>query len=236
MASNIPYTLADLQQRINSLVNNDFDTPTSSDDEYLIRLDLINQAIGKWEGSDVFWDELWTTYTHGATVSGTKTYTITATDLRYLGGAVQLTLNGSTTYIPVISAEEYQAYAGETRVAYITGNVSAGWTLNLGWTPTTGDGTYGATISFNYYKYATRFTTSSNSTDKPEMSDPNYIIYDVAATKSLLESKNNQFSIFSTEAGKALDNMRILNDLHPSNNRDSISDLDAIDNGAVMGE
>jgi hypothetical protein len=221
---------------INSLVSNDSDTPLSTDDEWTIRLNLINLAIEKWSMSDVFWDELWTTYTHASTVSAARTYTITATDLRFLGGALQLTLDGITSYVQIISPEEYQTYAGEARVAYITGNVSAGWILNLGWTPVAGDGTFGATISFNYYKYATRFTTSSNSTDKPEMADPNYIIYDVAATKSLLESKNNQFSIFSTEAGKSLDNMRILNDLQPSNNKDTIENVDAITSGAIMGE
>lgn len=236
MSSNIPYTLQDLQNRINTLVNNDSDTPTTTDDEWTIRLNLINQSIGKWETSDVFWDELWTTYTHAATISVATTYTLTMTDLRYLGGQVRLILSGQTTYIPVISPEEYQGYQGEARVAYITGNVSAGWTLNLGWTPAVGDGTYGSTIKLDYFKYATRFTSSSLTTDKPEMTDPNYIIYDVAAVKSLLESKNNQFSIFSTEAQKALDNMRLINDMKPYNNSDSVKDGDAIVFGSILGE
>lgn len=238
MASNIPYTLADLQSRINTLVNNDNDAPTSSSDadEYAVRIDLINQAIGKWEASDVFWDELWTTYTHASTVSSATTYTLTMTDLRFLGGQVRLVLSGQTTYIPVISPEEYQTYAGEARVAYITGNVSAGWTLNLGWTPVSGDGTYGATIKLDYYKYATRFTSSSATTDKPEMSDPNYIVYDVAATKALLESQNNKFSIFSTDADRCLTNMRILNDIKPSANSDRVQDTDATVYSAIIGE
>jgi hypothetical protein len=221
---------------INSLVSNDSDTPLSTDDEWAVRLNLINIAIDKWSMGDVFWDELWTTYTHASTVSAARTYTITATDLRFLGGSLQLTLDGATSYVQIISPEEYETYAGEARVAYITGNVSAGWTLNLGWTPVAGDGTFGATISFNYYKYATKFTSSSNTTDEPEMSDPNYIIYDVAATKSLLESKNNQFSIFSTEAGKSLDNMRIINDIKPSNNSDRMEDSDATVYSSVIGE
>lgn len=236
MSSNLPYTLNDLQQRINTLVNNDNDTPASTDDEWAVRLNLINQSIGKWEASDVFWDELWTTYTHGSTVTTATTYTLTMTDLRFLGSRIRLILSGATTYVPVISPEEYEAYAGEARVAYITGNVSAGWTLNLGWTPVSGDGTYGATIKFNYYKYATEFTTSSATTDKPEMADPNFIVYDVAATKSLLESKNNQFSIFSTEAQKSLDNMRITNDIKPTDSADVIEDTSATVFGAVIGE
>lgn len=236
MSSNLPYTLQDLQDRINTLTNNDSDTPDSTDDEWTVRLNLINQSIGKWESSDTLWDELWTTYTHNATVSTATTYTLTATDIRFLGSRVRLILNGVTGYVPVISPEEYESYNGEARVVYLTGNPSAGWTLNLGWTPVSGDGTYGATIKFNYYKYATRFTDESATTDKPEMSDPNYIVYDVAAVKSLLESKNNQFSIFSTEAQTALDNMRIINDIKPTDSADRIEDTDATVFSSIIGE
>lgn len=236
MSSNLPYTLQDIQDRINSLVNDDNETPATTDDEWETRLNLINQSIGKWESQDVFWDELWTTYTHGSTVTSATTYTLTATDLRFLGGQARFILNSQTTYIPVISAEEYQGYAGEARVCYLTGNNSAGWTLNLGWTPVSGDGTYGATIKLDYYKYATRFTLSSLTTEKPEMSDPNYIIYDVSATKALLDSNNNMYSVFSTDAQNALTNMKVLNDIKPSTNRDVVIDADAVVNSAIIGQ
>jgi hypothetical protein len=239
MATNLPYTLQDLQDRINTLVNNDSDTPISgSDDEWTVRLNLINQSIGKWEAADVYWDELFTSYTHGSLVANaTKTYTLSSlTDMRFPGGFIKFTLSGADTYIQVISSEEYQKYQQEVRCVYFTGNNSAGWTLNLGWTPATGDGTVGATISFPYYKFATRFTSASATTAKPEMSDPNYIIYDVAATKSLLESKNNQFSIFSTDAQTCMTNMRIMNDVKPPYQGDSMDDLDLVDYGAVIGE
>jgi hypothetical protein len=236
MPTNLPYSLDDLQSRINTLVNNDTDTPDSTDEEYGVILNLINQAIGKWESSDVMWDELWTTYTHGSTVAaGDTTYTITATDFRYPGGQVKLSLDGVDSFVPVISPEEYQSYNGEARVAYLTGNVSAGFVLNLGWSPATGDGTIGATISLPYYKYATKFTSSSLSTDKTEISDPNFLVYDVTATKALLESQNNKFSIFSTEAQKCMDNMRIMNDMKPANNRDVVEDVDALF-GGIIGE
>lgn len=237
MASNAPYTLQDLMNRINTLVNNDADTPSSTDDEWEILLNLINQSIGKYESSDVFWDELWTSYTHASTIAaGDTDYTLTMTDLRYPGGFVKLTLNGSTNWVEVISPEEYQRYRQETRAVYFTGNASTGWVLNLCWTPATGDGTVGATITIPYYKFATRFTTSSATTDKPEMSDPNFIVYDVAATKSLLESKNNQFSVFSANASDAMDTMRTMNDIKPNYQNNNIDDVDALSFGSVMGE
>lgn len=237
MSSNLPYTLQDLNDRINTLVNNDSDTPESDDDEYVVRLNLINQSIGKWEASDVLWDELWTSYTHGATLSATKSYTLTSlTDMRFPGGFIKLTLSGVDTFIGVVSPEEYQKFQQDVRCVYFEGNNSSGWTLKLGWTPADGDGTFGATLSFPYYKYATRFTTASATTTKPEMSDPNFIVYDVSATKSLLESKNNQFSIFSTDAQTSLNNMRIMNDIKPPFQSDSMDDLDFVNFGSVIGE
>jgi len=237
MASNLYYTLQDLMDRINTLVENDNDTPESTDDEWETRLNLINQSIGKWESQDVFWDELWTSYTHGSTVSTATTYSLSSlTDMRFPGGYLQLILNGATTYIPIVSPEEYQTYGGSARVAYFTGNNSAGWTLNLGWTPADGDGTYGATIKIFYYKFATRFTTASATTAKSELSDPNFIVYDVAAAKSLMESKNNQYSVYSVEALTCMDKMRAINEMKPNYQNMTLDDVDAISYNAVIGD
>lgn len=236
MPGNLPYSLQDIQDRIQTLVDNDSETPETTDDEWTTRLNLINLAIGKWESSDILWDELWTTYTHPSViVAGTLTYSLsTLANLRKPGGFLKLTLNGEETEIELISPDVYQSLEGEQKVAYLTGNNLSGWTLNLGWTPAAGDGTTGATMSFPYFKYATRFTSASAVTDKPEMSDPNFIVYDVAAAKSLLESKNNQFSVYSTEAQNCMDRMRLMNEITAPFNDGGLDDLDYI-NGAVIG-
>jgi hypothetical protein len=235
MATNQPYTLQDVQDRINTLVNNDNDTPATTDDEWSVVLNLIYQAVGNWESQDVFWKELWKTYTHGATISAaTSSYTISATDFKQPpGGYLRLILNGVTNYIPFISPQQYQTYAGEAKVAWVTGNNIDGWVLNLGWTPATGDGTVGATMKFDYYKMANRPTGVS---EKFEMSDPNYIIYWVAAQKSLLESQNNKFSIYNTMAADTLDRMRVMNIVPSEFNDNSLDDTDSIAFGASMGE
>lgn len=235
MATNSPLSLDDLQARIHTLVENDNDTPTSGDDEFAIRLNLINQSIGKWETEDVLWDELWTIHTHGSTVDSNTTYSLsTLTSMRFPGGSLQLVLNGNTTLIPLISPEESPLHTSD-RVAWLTGNNKDGWTLNLSWTPVSGDGTYGATIKLPYYKYAYRFTASDGSVEV-EMSDPNYIIYDSAAAKSLMESRNNQFSIYNTEALIRLDKMKQMNEASVHNQDNQVEDTDAEVYGAVMGE
>lgn len=236
MASNLPYTLDDLQTRIHTLVENDNDTPETTDDEWEIRLNLINQSIGKWEAEDVLWDELWTSYTHGSTVTSATTYSLSSlTDFRFAGGSVQFILNGATTNVEIVSPEQSQIDY-DNKVVWFTGNNKDGWTLNLSWTPADGDGTYGATIKILYYKYATRFTTDSLTTAKPEMSDPNYIVYDVAAAKSLMESRNNQFSIYNTEALVRLDKMKQMNEAKPHYQNSKVEDNDSIAYNAVIGE
>lgn len=232
MANNLPYDLNELQNRINTLVSNDNDTPTNGDDEWNTRLNLIYQSIGKWERANSNWAELWTSYTHGSTVSaGTTTYTLSLlTDLNKLGGWLTLTLDGVDSLVAVVSPEQSQTYVN-ARVCWFTGNNKTGWTLNLGWTPATNDGTVGATISFPYYKYAFK---PELTTDEVEMSDPNFIVYDVAATKSLMESKNNQFSVYSTEALNIMDRMMAMNEINPPYQNNAIEDIDGI-NGSVIG-
>lgn len=233
-ATNLPYTLQDCQHRINALVENDNDTPATTDDEWATRLYLIYQAIGNWEGQDVQWRELWKTYTHASTVAASDTdYTIANTDFKMPpGGFVRLTLT-NTSYIPVISPEEYQSYGGEAKVCWFTGNNIDGWVLNLGWTPVAGDGTVGATIKFDYYKMANRPTGVS---EKFEMSDPNYIIYWVSAQKALLESQNNKFSAYNTMAQDCMDRMRVANELHANYQDNQLQDIDAISLGSNMGD
>lgn len=234
MASTAPYDLSDIQDRIETLVNNDADTPDTTDDEWSTRLNLINQSIGKWDAQDVQWDELWKTYTHGSVVAaGTLTYTLTMTDMRTPADLVKLTLNSVDSYYPIVDEEAYYAMRQEEKVVYFTGSNKDGWVLNLGWTPATGDGTVGATISFPYYKYATRL---SSTPDVPEMSDPNYIIYDVAAAKSLMEGNNDQFSIYSTEANDCMDRMKINNEATKQFESGKMPDIDYISANAILGE
>lgn len=238
MASNSPYTLQDLQNRIHSLVENDPDTPDTDDEEWELRLNLINQAIGEWESEDTLWDQLYTTYTHGSTVgAGTTTYTLTWTNFRYLAGPIILRVSGVDTKVQVISPEESQVIQGSgEKVVWITGNDTDGYTLNLGWTPVAGDGTVGATIIIPYYKFATRFTTDSLTTAKTEVPDGNFIIYAVAATKSLMESRNNQYSVYDTQKQRCMDTMKALNEAKPYYNVNDVDDNDASAWGAIIGE
>lgn len=231
MANAGPRTLQEIQDQINTLVANDADTPETTDEEWDTRLNLIKTAIGNWGMTqDVMWQELWKTYTHGSTVSASRTYTLSITDYRYKGRKkkIYITLDGQENDIPWIDPSESDTYedAG-IKAAYITGNQNDGFVLNLTWLPADGDGYFGGTIVFEYYKYP--FVPAAT-TDKVEMPNSNYIVFWVAAIKSLLESQNNKYAVFDGQATEAMENMITLNDPEGK-----VEDTDAI-NGAVLGE
>jgi hypothetical protein len=236
MANTNPETLQDLMDEINTNVSNDSDTPTSANDsdEWNTRLNLIYTAIRLWGNSkDVFWNELWKTYISVTTLSGTTTYVLSdLTDYRLLPpkALLRITLNGSTGYVRLIKPQEAQAYVNSgNKAAYITGSQKAGFTLNLTWTPAAGDGTFGGTFAFDYYKFPFKPTAT---TDKLEMSDPNYIVFYVSAMKALLESQNNKYAVFDAQAEDCMDNMVIMNDLSGDG---LVENTDALDS-AVIGE
>lgn len=233
MATTVPMSLQDILDEIYVAVDNDPTNSTTADDEQTSRIRLCNMAIKAWESEDVYWDELWSTYTHVSTVSGTTTYTIAAADFRTEASYVKFTLNGSDTYLEMVKPEEGFKYAlAGSKACYITGNPSAGWTLNLTWTPVVGDGYYGATISFNYYKSATKMVTTS---DKPEMSDPSYIVDFVAYRKNLYNGRGNVAQDYLASSATKLDNMKIRNAMRVNYGSSEIADLDLIRNNASLG-
>lgn len=233
MANTNPETLQDLQDEINTLVSNDNDTPAEGDDEWLTRLNLIWTVIRTWGNSkDILWEELWTTYSSGVTtITGSSVSLSDLTDFRFTGknAKLRVTVNGSTNRIKIVKASQADKYDGQS-VCYITGNQKAGFTLVFCFDPVAGDGVYGGTFEFDYYKFPFKPEAAA---DKVEMRDPNYIVWRVAAMKSLLESQNNKYSVYDGEATDCMDNMVIMNDLGGDGR---MEDDDANDYGAVLGE
>lgn len=205
-----PYTLETLQQIIHSTLEGDVDYPSTTDDDYLTRTSLINNAILSWESErDTNWNELWIgNYNGGTVVAGDTTYSAPA-DFKYPGGYVRLVDgDGNSTDIPVITAHEAQTYLENAQVAYFTGNPATGYTLNFRYTPQAGDNYTGRTIYYDYYKFA---NTLSNTTDEPEMSDPLFIAFSVIAQIFLQRSNFNSYTVYETKAQNSLAQMKMAN-------------------------
>ena len=229
----VPMTVQDLMDEIYVAVDNDPTNSTTQDDEWTSRLRLINMGIKAWEREDVLWNELWSSYTHSATVSTATTYTISATDYRFAGSYMKFTLNGADTYLEIIKPEEGFKYVQiGSKAVYITGNPSVGWTINLTWTPASGDGFYGATMSFNYYKSASRMAVT---TDTPEMSDPSYLVNFVAYRKNLYNGRSNVAQDYLTSSQDCMDDMKMRNAMRVQYGSREIEDLDLIRNNASLG-
>lgn len=225
--------LQKIQDTLEILVNNDKDTPAVEDDEWTIRLGLINLAIGNWSGDDTLWNELWDTYTHASTVTAATTYDLSLDDYRFPGSKLRLVLPGrQITYVTLVTPDKAQNYINNGRVAYITGNNGGGFVLNFNWIPTVGDDTYGASIVFDYYKVASLLEDPS---DVSQMSDTSYITYWAGAQKALLESQNNKYTVFSGLATQSMEQMKIMNTIAPPYQSDTSTDIDALD-GSVLGE
>ena len=210
MATTQPYTLQTLQDQIHTLLEGDPDTPETTDDDWSARLVMVNNAIMSWESErEANWSELWGTNTSGGTVTaGTTTYS-TPSDFKAGGGFVRL-VDGDGNYeeVPVVSPDKAQLYTDTDKVAYFTGNPASNYSLNLRWTPATGDGLVGRTIQYDYYKYAEQLAST---TDEAEMSDPTYIVYKVVAQVYGQRSNFNMYTVYETMAQNALNQMKIAN-------------------------
>lgn len=165
-------TLDDAISYINSLYEFDSDPPTSGDEDYTVWTGLLNIAKNLWESEEgVLWKELFVKLADAAT--GTKTTTAGTysyacpTDFIFPASAY-VWLGTGTTKMPfrIIPIEKLQIYENDMgNWCYFIRGASP--TLNFN--PNYSDMRTGDTISYNYYKYASKLTTG---TDRLEMSDP----------------------------------------------------------------
>lgn len=166
-------TLTDFISSVNALYESDSTSPTSGDEDFLVWTSLANLAINLWENEEgIMWKELFTKLSSAS--DGDKT--VTAGDYSYAtptnfrapaSGYIWLGSGTSKTPYRVIKIEEVQAAETDSgNWCYFTGSTLE---FNPNCTLTTG-----LTISYNYYKYATKLTTGSSAF---EMSDPGFAVY-----------------------------------------------------------
>lgn len=171
-------TLTTLQTDITRLYEGKQTAPDTTSKKWSVRTGLINLAIRRWENTEGYqWDELWTTLDDAADGDKTiatsdKTYAA-PTDFRRMGGYVEL-WDGTDLKerIKVLKPNQLQNQSDSKQYAFVTGNKSAGFTVNLAVAPVAEQNGY--TIKYNYYKYATELSAGG---DTAEMADPDYIVF-----------------------------------------------------------
>lgn len=203
--------------------------PTSGDREYDIAKQLGNNAIRKWDRADgVEWKELRTTLiedaariaaipgsteTPGAllTVASQTTYAAPS-NMRKPPAFISV---GSREKIKVVSPALADQYGGvSSAYAYFTGSANTGYVLHFN------NGTdAGLAIDYLYLRKPVMIT---DGTSVPDMSDPNFMIQEMLATRFLNNRNGFGYKIAKQEALTALQNMKIENNSGTEGNGDNL--------------
>jgi hypothetical protein len=197
--------LTDIINNVNFLYNGSSTPPTSGEEDYLVWTGLANMAINIWENEEgVLWRELFVNLIDAATgtkttTAGTYSYTV-PTDFKFpVSSYVWFGSNYNKTPTRIISPSELQLYENNTEgFGYFLGTKL--W-FNPNMTLTTGQ-----TITYSYYKKATKLSSGS---DVPEMSDPGFIVYYVLSELKKEEGDTSALTI----ATQKLDAMKTLNEM-----------------------
>lgn len=165
-------TLADAISYLNTLYEVDSTSPSSGDEDYTVWTALFNIGIDLWENEEgVLWKELFVKLSAAAdgdkTTDGTTSYSV-PTDFRHEASSYVWIGTGTTkTSYRVIPIEKVQLYENDK------GNWCYFTTSTLEFNPNLTLDT-GSTINYNYYKQASKLTTS---TDTFDMSDPMFCVF-----------------------------------------------------------
>lgn len=194
--------------------------PTYGSREFSVAIQFANNAIRKWERADgQLWRELIDTAQNQTTgvwatdqrtiVAGQVTYTAPS-NMRKPPVFIYLSTATGQVRIPCIEPQDVQHYPELSNVCYFSGSAQTGYTLHIG--QVLSEDYEGKLIDFVYYKNATVFTTDTDpSAQVAEMSDPNFIIQDMLASRYTNTRNGFGLQVAKKEATTALANMKIEN-------------------------
>lgn len=167
-------TESEIQALAQSLYDQDQDVPGATEEDYLVRRDIINMGIGFWEGFEgTEWIPLWTTLatnsTGGETTVATgDTQSDCPTALVRIGKYIKLT-SGTNKVLyerkTPQEAEELVANGSTAKFFWLSGKPNA---YKINWNPTIPADYNGYTISYQYYKKATLIAATTDVSDAPD--------------------------------------------------------------------
>lgn len=198
--------LDDFVDYVNTLYNSSSTPPASGEEDYTVWTSLANIAVSIWENEEgMLWNELFVKLADAAT--GDKTTAVgdlsyvVPTDFRFpASGYVWLGSNTNKTAYKIIKAEELQLHEndlGNWCYFLLDGSPTLEFNPNLTFTSA-------QTISYSYYKKATKLTTGASTF---EMSDPMFAVY--FALAELKKEEGNAQELQT--ASQKLDSMKTLN-------------------------
>lgn len=195
---------------INTLYESDETAPDSDDADFSVWLSLLNLAINIWEYEEgMLWKELFVKLADAAdgdkTTSANDTSYAVPTDFRFpASGYVWLGSGTSKTPYKVISQEEAQLLQNDTsHWCYFLMDTSPTLEFNPN---LSSNFPASQTISYEYYKHATKLTSGSSTFD---MADPMFAVY--FAVSELKKDEGDTSAL--TVATQKLEGMRTRNSM-----------------------
>jgi len=193
------------------------DTPDSTTEDFIIRLEYANAAIDKWENEQgIEWKELYGTIS-GAMVNGVFNNQTTLNDFKRPAGYLRIG-SDKYQYVRPENIEVEQRLRPTHQVYTVTGS-DGSYSINV--YPAVSDN-----FTLDYRKRATKYTLGTETTPEIQMSDPEFIINDVLAQLYLDDDNGTQANVSMQIATGKMEAMRLANETDPFNNNSNFPDDD----------
>ncbi len=211
-------TLDDAINYLNTLFEGDSTPPTSGEEDYEVWTSLLNVGINIWENEEgVLWRSLFTTLTAAAdgdktTVAADHSYALPT--LFQFPASAFVWLGAGNQKIPytIVPIEKVQLMENDSgRWCYFT-ETTLEFNPNL-----TIEG--GNTISYNFYKYATKLATGSSTF---EMSDPFFAVYYALSELKKDEGDTSPLNI-ATQKLEAMKTKNVMPSWYQGNELDGVN-------------
>lgn len=209
--------IADCLEKIYYRFEKSSEAPDTDSEDYLVRLEYCNAAISKWEHEQgIEWKELFGEMT-GTLTAGVFSFGTSDNYPNFRNPAGSLWIGDDKyEYVRPERVEKEVEMNDLKKIYTITGSRGS-FSLNV--YPAITDN-----FTLNYRKYATTFTTGVETSPEIQMSDPDFIIYDVLSNLYLEDDNNTQASVMSQVASAKMDAMKLANETYPFNNQSKVPD------------
>lgn len=211
-------TLDELQQAIQVLYENSTDFYAEGSEDWVIRLNLINLWISRWENVDgTFWNELWTSDSSRTFAFATPSYAAPAA-MKMPGGFIKVSKAGvGELNVPVVPQHKAAIKGAGEVYAVFTGRPGA-YEYAFGGV---GEEFEGAKITFPYYKFATKLAMAADITEVP---DPTFLVQGTVADLHSMNRNISGYDLRVEQAEERLSQMQLRNEISPHYQNNQIED------------
>ena len=203
-------TLDDILQAAHRRYDGSTDYPILTDDDYIVRMGIVNDLIHTWEREPIDWREL-IELDYSITATSANEYDLPAGFLKMVSKP-----KANTVELDFIKPEQKSMiYKASSATKFYTTYGKAG-SEKIYINPTITAGTF---IIFDYYKKATELTVG---TDIPEMNDPSFLVNGLIAFLYEQDARNDKSTEYENKATESLNNMIIANEVDPIGNIETL--------------